>query len=273
VSGGDVVAAEVEALIAGLKHRFGHDFSGYGRASLHRRFQAALDRAPEPTLSALQGALLRDPDRLGPFLDAVSVPRTEMFRHPPTWRLLREQVIPRLATYPRPEVWVAGCATGQEVWSVAILLEEAGILDRCRIHATDLAPGSLRAAAEGIVEASELRTYTDNYQRAGGESAFSEYFSAAYGFARFRPELLRTVEFQAHSLATDGPFASVHLVLCRNVLIYFDPPLQSRAIGVLAASLVRRGYLCLGSQESLRFTGHASAFEPLQDPLRVYRAC
>lgn len=264
-------AAEVEALIQALLVRFGHDFRGYSRASLSRRLRAAQREFDVESLSHLQHRVLREDGAIDRLIGVISVPTTEMFRHPPTWRLLREQVVPRLLTYARPHIWVAGCSTGQEVYSLAILLEEEGLRQRCVIHATDLNRASLQRAKEGIVEADQVRLYTENYQLSGGQESFTRYFSAAYGLARIQPELLSGVSFHHHSLATDGVFAQTQLVLCRNVLIYFDQALQARAVGLFRESLVRRGFLCLGSRESLHFTGLDSEFGALEPGARVYQ--
>ena len=267
----DAEAAEVEGFVQAVFVRYGHDLRGYSRASLTRRLAVAVSRSPQDSLSRFQHDVLRSREAFTGLLDTLAVPATEMFRHPATWRLLRERVIPRLSSYPRPNIWVAGSSTGEEVYSIAIVLAEAGLLDRCVIHATDLSPAAVRSAREGIVPAESIKRYTENYQASGGVESFSQYFTAAYGLASLDPALRANVSFHQHSLAVDGPFGQMHLILCRNVLIYFDRALQDRAVGLFVQSLARRGFLCLGSRESLRFNAHGDAFDALDPTAQLYQ--
>jgi len=196
---------------------------------------------------------------------------SEMFRDPSYFKALREHVIPMLRTYPSPKIWVAGCSKGEEVWSLAILLEEEGLLEQSIIYATDINPEALRAAEAGIFELDQMAQYSANYQEAGGTRSLSDYYSAAYGSAIFRQSLKSHVVFADHSLATDSVFSEMHLISCRNVLIYFDRVLQDRAVKLFYESLVHRGYLGIGSKESLRFSPHARAFLEVVPGERIYQ--
>ena len=231
----------------------------------------ALGQLGLPNISALQERVLRDPTLFAQLLQYLTIPVSEMFRDPAYFLALRRQVVPVLHTYPSLTVWVAGCSTGEEVFSLAILLREEGLLERTRIYATDINPASLEKARQGIFPLESVRNYTANYQRAGGQRAFSDYYTAAYDAARFDPSLCADVTFADHSLATDSVFAETHLVSCRNVLIYFNRALQDRALGLFHESLCHRGFLGLGAKESIDFSGYAERFEVLSRAERVYR--
>lgn len=267
----DLLVAEEEALLVALQHRYGYDFGGYARASLRRRLQLACTRLGCVHLSELQGRVLRDPELLRELVATLSVQTTEMFRDPSMWRDLREQVLPVLASYPEVRVWSAGCSTGEEVWSLAICLHEAGLLSRARVHATDLDAGALARAAEAVRPAADAQAWTAAYQRSGGSESFGDYYTSAYGLASIRPELLERVVFAQHNLATDSSFGRMHLILCRNVMIYFGQDLRARALGLFDGSLVRRGFLAVGGRETLRFSPIADGYEPVTPDARLYR--
>ncbi|HSX70431.1 MAG TPA: CheR family methyltransferase, partial [Pseudomonas sp.] len=233
-----------------------------------RQAQAQLDC---PTISALQERILHDPKAFMQLLQFLTIPVSEMFRDPSYFLALRQQVVPLLHTYPSLKVWVAGCSTGEEVYSLAILLREEGLLERTMIYATDINPHSLEKAEQGIFALDHIRTYTENYQRSGGKGAFSDYYTAAYDRALFDKTLRDNVTFADHSLATDSVFAETQLISCRNVLIYFNRGLQDRALGLFHESLCHRGFLGLGSKESLDFSGYAQQFEALVRPERIFR--
>ncbi len=262
---------ELRLLMEAIYAKYSHDFRHYSGASLKRRVQHALKQLDCETISQLQSKVLHDPTVFGQLLDILTIPFTEMFRDPTYWLALRAQVVPLLRTYPSLKVWVAGCATGEEVFSLAILLHEEGLLERTMIYATDINPSVLDKAGLGIFPIAGVRQHTANYQAAGGTAAFSDYYSAAYGAARFDPELIRNVTFADHSLATDTVFSETHFISCRNVLIYFNRELQNRALGLFHDSLCHRGFLGLGSKESLDFSAFSDHFEPVARRERIFR--
>jgi chemotaxis protein methyltransferase CheR len=215
--------------------------------------------------------VLHQPESISELLQFLTVQVSDMFRDPEFFRALRERVMPVLATYPSIKVWVAGCSTGEEAYSIAILLQEQGLLDRSIVYATDINSASLRAAASGIYDLARLRTFTENHRRSGGSASLSDYYHAAGDSAIMDTGLRRKITFSDHSLATDNVFSEVHLVTCRNVLIYFDHALQNRALNLFAEALVARGFLGLGSKESLRFSEAAPLFTEVAVAERVYR--
>lgn len=266
-----VLDLEVRLLMEAIYARYNHDFREYSVASQKRRVLHAVEQLQCDSISALQGLVLRDARAFAQLLEILTVPFTEMFREPEFFLALRQQVMPVLHTYPSLKVWVAGCASGEEVYSLAILLHEEGLLDRSIIYATDINPAVLERARQGIFPISELQQYTRNYQAAGGTRGFSDYYTAAYGAARFDRELVKRVTFADHSLATDHVFSEAHLICCRNVLIYFNRTLQDRAIGLFLQSLCHRGFLGLGNKETLDFSAHGAAFETVASRERIYR--
>jgi chemotaxis protein methyltransferase CheR len=264
---------EQRALLEAIYLRWQHDFRQYAPASMRRRLRQAMAALGCTRLSQLQDRVLRDGEAFDRLLQYLTVQVSEMFRDPAYFRALREQVVPELRTYPSLKLWVAGCSNGEEVWSLAILLHEEGLLERCIVYATDINPQALARAEAGVFDRDSMPVFSRNYLAAGGRASLGEYCTAAYGGVLFDRKLKRQVVFADHSLATDAVFSEVHLVSCRNVLIYFDAPLQTRAIGLFRDALVRHGFLGLGSRESLRFSAHASAFEPFhpQADVRIYR--
>lgn len=262
---------ELELFVRALKLRHGYDFSQYAPASLKRRVRQLVQTHRAGTISALTTRLLHEPGFLGVVLEGLSVPVSEMFRDPDVFRALREQVFPVLASYPQINIWQAGCAHGQEVYSLAILLEEAGLYDRAQIYATDFNEAALRHAQEGIYPAKEAQLWSRNYQAAGGTHSLADYYSARYELLKLDRRLRRNVIFAHHNLVTDEVFCEAHLVLCRNVLIYFSDPLQDRTLALFRDSLVRGGFLCLGTRESLDFAPSAADFAPVDAALRIYR--
>src|SRR5690242_9063683 len=230
---------------------------------MKRRMSSAMTHFGCATLSQLQDKVLHDTAMFARLLDFLTVPVSEMFRDPAYFRALREHVVPLLRTYPSLKVWVAGCSTGEEVYSLAILLREEGLLSRTLIYGTDINPQVLQKAQAGIYEAERVAGFTENHRKSGGRSSLSDYYTAAYGRVVMDKSLKQHLVFSDHSLATDSVFAEVQLVSCRNVLIYFNPELQNRALGLFRDALCRRGFLGIGSKEALRFSAHAHAFEPL----------
>lgn len=262
---------ELRLLMEAIYARYNHDFRDYSGSSQKRRVANAMEQLGCESISALQGKVLHDPAVFHRLLEILTIPFTEMFRDPSFFLTLREQVVPVLKTYPSLKIWTAGCSTGEEVYSLAILLHEEGLLDRAIIYATDINPSVIEKAKQGIFPLANLPLYTRNYQEAGGAAAFSDYYTAAYGSARFDRELCRNVTFADHSLATDHVFSETQLILCRNVLIYFNRNLQDRALELFHSSLCHKGFLGLGSKESLDFSAHAERFEPVVKKERLFR--
>jgi chemotaxis protein methyltransferase CheR len=262
---------ELQLLLEAIYHKYHYDFRGYATASLKRRLTTAMSRFGCDTLSQLQGKVLHETDAFVALLEYLTVQVSEMFRDPPYFRSLREKVVPLLRTYPSLKVWVAGCSTGEEVYSLAILLHEEGLLDRTLIYATDINAQALQQAETGIYSIGRLAGFSENHTLSGGRSSLSDYYTAAYDRAVFDKRLKQHIVFSDHSLATDSVFAEVHLVSCRNVLIYFDKPLQDRALGLFHEALCHRGFLGIGSKESLRFSAQADHFDEFVPDDRIYR--
>lgn len=262
---------EVEGFVRALQQRHGHDFSGYAPASLKRRLLHVVQSNGYQNLSELTGRMLRDDALVSEIVSGLSVPVSDMFRNPNVFASLRTEVFPVLASYPRINIWQAGCAHGEEVYSLAILLEEAGLYERSQIYATDFSDAALARAQEGIFAAKEARGYAANYLAAGGQRTLSDYYHARYEHIKLDGALKRNIHFANHNLAADGVFCEAHLILCRNVLIYFNNTLQNQVLGLFRDSLVRGGFLCLGNRESLDFAPAASAFIPVNAKARIYR--
>jgi chemotaxis protein methyltransferase CheR len=262
---------ELHLLIDAIYLKYHYDFRGYSAASLKRRVRTAMGRLGCHTPSQMQDRILRDPATFTALLDFLTVPVSDMFRDPPYFRSLREKVIPLLRTYPSLKVWVAGCSTGEEVYSLAILLREEELLSRTFIYATDINPQSLQRAEAGVYDVDRIAGFTENHHKSGARSSLSDYYTAAYGRAVFDKSLRQQIVFSDHSLATDSVFAEVQLVSCRNVLIYFDRPLQDRAVGLFREALCRKGFLGIGAKESLRFSSHADAFVEVVREDRIFQ--
>jgi chemotaxis protein methyltransferase CheR len=262
---------EVRLLVEAIYLRWGHDFREYALASLKRRVLQACQRMNATSISALQERVLHDDAAFSELLQYLTVPVSEMFRDPAYFLALRRHVVPVLRTYPSLKIWVAGCSTGEEPYSLAILLQEEALLARTILYATDINTASLQKARQGIFPLDSMQAFTRNYQRAGGQRSFSDYYTAAYGGALFDKRLRESITFADHSLATDAVFSETHLVSCRNVLIYFNRSLQDRALGLFHESLAHRGFLGLGSKETLEFSSYASRFEVVSRPDRIYR--
>nr|WP_227494060.1 protein-glutamate O-methyltransferase CheR [Ramlibacter pallidus] len=258
-------------LVEAIFLRYGHDFRDYAQASLKRRVLQAQQRMGAGSISALQELVLHDAKAFARLLQYLTVPVSEMFRDPPYFLALRKHVVPVLRTYPSLKIWIAGCSTGEEPYSVAILLREEGLLDRTILYATDINHESLDKARQGIFPLDSMQAFTQNYQRAGGTRSFSDYYTAAYGGALFDKSLRENITFADHSLATDAVFSETHFVSCRNVLIYFNRALQDRALGLFHDSLAHRGFLGLGTKETLEFSAYGGRFEPVARRERIYR--
>ena len=262
---------EIDLFVEGIYRLYGFDFRQYARSSLGRRIRNAVEAEGTSTISALQDRILHDRDCFDRVLPRLSVNVSAIFRDPPFFLTFRTRVIPLLRTYPFVRVWQAGCSTGEEAYSVAIMLEEEGLYDRCRIYATDINGTVLRAAKTGIYPLDAMQKYTVNYIQAGGTRSFSEYYTASHDHAMFHPALQRNILFTEHNLTTDGNFNEFNVILCRNVMIYFNRQLQARVHELFYDSLVPFGILGIGSHETMRLTTHEHRYEPLTDGVRLYR--
>ena len=262
---------EIQLLLDALYRHYHYDFRHYARASIKRRLLQARSQWGYDSISDIQSAVLHDESILPRLLNFLTVQVSEMFRDPSYFRALREKVLPHLRTYPSLKVWVAGCSHGEELYSLAILFEEEGLSDKTIFYATDINPAALRAAQAGIYSLDRIRSFTDNHRLSGGHSSLSDHYTADYDRAIFSKSLRDRAVFSDHSLVTDAAFGEMHLISCRNVLIYFDRELQDRAVGLFEESLVRGGFLGIGSKESLRFSSHVDAFSEFVREEKIYR--
>ena len=262
---------ELQLLIDAIYLKYHYDFRGYATASLKRRLRTAMGRFSCQTLSQLQDRVLYDATLLPALLSFLTVQVSEMFRDPAYFRSLREQVIPLLRTYPSLKVWVAGCSTGEEAYSLAILLREEGLLARTLIYATDINAEALQTAEAGVYDVERIAGFTENHRKSGAHVSLSDYYTAGYGRAVFDQSLKKHIVYSDHSLATDSVFAEVQLVSCRNVLIYFNRELQDRSVGLFRDALCHKGFLGIGAKESLRFSAHAASFVELVREDRIFQ--
>lgn len=262
---------EIGLLLEGLYRARGFDFRDYSRTSIKRRILELMRAENVETISAFQAKVLHDPACLDRFLLGLSVHATAMFRDPSFYLTFRKKVVPLLRTYPTVQIWVAGCSTGEEVYSLAILLEEERLYQKCRIYATDISQSVLRKARDGIFPLAAMRDYTANYHQAGGTNEFSDYYTAHYDSVIFSPALKNNIVFSEHNLATDGSFNEFQVILCRNVMIYFNKDLQARVHNLLYDSLSMFGVFGLGNKESLKFTPRAAFYEHLNENDKLYR--
>src|SRR6267378_3890189 len=262
---------EIDLLLEALYRVHGFDFRDYSRGSIKRRILELMQAERLQTVSAFQNRVLHDPACLERFLFGLSVHATEMFRDPGFYLTFRKRVVPLLRTYPTVQIWAAGCSTGEEVYSLAILLQEEGLYPKCRIYATDISQAILRRARDGIFPLAAMREYTANYHQAGGVHEFSDYYTAQYDSVIFSASLKSNLVFSEHNLATDGSFNEFQVILCRNVMIYFNKELQARVHNLLYDSLSMFGVFGLGNKESLRFTPRADFYQHLNETDKLYR--
>lgn len=262
---------ELELLLEGIYRQYGFDFRNYALASLRRRMWNFMRNENVASISLLQDHILHDPAWLERFLYALSVNVSAMFRDPHFYRVFRKEVVPHLKTYPFIRIWQAGVSMGEEVYSLAILLQEEGIYDRCRIYATDINDAVLKKAKEGIYPIELMQTYTSNYIKAGGTRSFSDYYTAAYDRVILKSSLRDNVVFAQHNLASDASFNEFHVILCRNVMIYFNTELQAQVHNLLHNSLVMFGTLGLGAKETMKFSPHEYAYDEIDSAARLYR--
>jgi chemotaxis protein methyltransferase CheR len=261
---------EVKLLLEGVLMRYGYDFRDYALAPIKRSIASGMAGEGAPTISAYQERLLHDESCMQRFLSGVGVNVTSMFREAEVFRCIREEVVPRLRTYPSVRIWLAGCATGEEVYTMAMILEEEGFYDRSRIYATDMNEDHLALARTGSYPLERIRLDEAGYTISGGNGSISDFYSVAGHRARFRRDLQRNITWARHNLVTDGSFNEFHLIVCANVLIYFKPALQERAHRLFYNSLVRSGYLALGQRDSLVFCPESSKYEQVRDGVNLF---
>jgi chemotaxis protein methyltransferase CheR len=262
---------EIRLLLEALYLRYHYDFRNYAMSSIRRRLRQAREQLELPSFSAMQERLLRDPAMLPQLLRFLTVQVSDMFRDPDYFRAIRERVIPHLRTYPSLKVWIAGCSSGEELYSMVILFREEGLEDRTLFYATDINQEALQAAEAGVYAIERVQSFTANHQRSGGRTSLSDYYQAAYGRVSFDKSLRRNVVFSDHSLVTDAVFGEMNLISCRNVLIYFDNDLQDRVLGLFRDSLAHRGFLGLGAKESVRFSAEAASFADFVREEKIYQ--
>jgi chemotaxis protein methyltransferase CheR len=263
--------SQLQELLVAVFERYNIDFRSYAVSSLRRRVARQMHEEKLTSIPQLQARVLADPAVMARLLCGLTVHVTAMFRDPNFYLAFREQAVPLLRTYPYLRLWVAGCSSGEEVYSLAILLEEEGLYDRCRLYATDVSDQILDKARSGIFPLSQMQEYTRNYQRAGGQGAFADYYTADSDFAIIRSSLRRNVVFAAHNLVADTSFNEFHAIFCRNVMIYFNRSLQERVHGLFYDSLLTFGYLGLGKSENIRFTRYERNYEPVRAGEKLYR--
>jgi chemotaxis protein methyltransferase CheR len=267
----DIEDIEINLFLEAIFQRYGYDFRHYARASVKRRVQRLLEITGCTRVTEMIPRLLYDEGFSQTAIQGFSIAVTEMFRDPDFYRAFRQTVVPYLKTYPYLRVWHAGCAMGEEVYSLAIVLQEEGLYERATIFATDYNDAVLDKAREGIYSLKDMRQYSLNYLSAGGIRSFADYYHAKYELAIMDPALKRRITFASHNLATDGVFSEVQVIFCRNVLIYFDKDLQQRVLGLFAASLAPGGFLCLGSKESLQYSAAIDQFKTIDERASIYQ--
>jgi len=262
---------EIELFLQAIFLKYGYDFRNYGKAHIKRRVHHRMSVSGFNSVSEIIHKILYDPVFYQEVLQDLSITVTEMFRDPEFYLSVRKDVVPLLKTYPFIKIWHAGCATGEEVYSMAILLKEEGLLNRTQIYATDFNQLALQKARNGIYPIERIKEFTLNYQKSGGKASFSDYYNARYESVILNESLKENIVFADHNLVTDGVFGEMNLVICRNVMIYFDKALQNKVIRLFYDSLASGGFLCLGSKESLRFAEYASKFDTTSEKEKIYR--
>lgn len=271
MSAPDTKDIEITLLLEAMFQKYGYDFRHYSRAHINRRITNRMSLSGIPTVTEVQSRLLHDKQFASVILSDLSITVTEMFRDPEFYRALREKVIPVLQTYPFIKVWHAGCSTGEEAYSMAILLKEHGLYERSTIYATDFNQHAINQAKEGIFSNDMIKEYTLNYQLSGGLESFSNYYTADAEHVIMNKGLKKNIVWANHNLVTDSMFAEVHLVLCRNVLIYFDKELQDKVQHLFYDSLINGGILCLGSKESIRFSKISDGYQTVDSKQRIFK--
>ncbi|MFA8341516.1 MAG: protein-glutamate O-methyltransferase CheR [Rhodothermaceae bacterium] len=266
----EIEQLEYDLLLDTLSKRYGYDFSNYAKSSLKRQIKLFLEETGIPKISAIIPEIVYDESFAKLLVQNFSIPVTEMFRDPEIYLIFRNHIIPRLKKLPFIKIWHAGCATGEEVYSLAIILQEEGIYDKCQIYATDVNEEVLNKANEGIYEISTIKRSTANYNNSGGKYSFSKYYHSSYNSAIIDSSLKKNLTFARHNLVTDATFGEMNLILCRNVMIYFDKLLQDRVYGLFDDSLAYGGFLCLGSKENIQFSPLVDNYDEVIINSRIY---
>lgn len=261
---------EIDLLLEAVFRVYGYDFRDYNKAHIRRRILNRFEVSGLESISVMQHKVLYDHSFLNELLSDLSINVTEMFRDPSFFKAVRKIIVPRLETYPHVKIWHAGCATGEEVYSMAILLKEEGLLSASQIYATDFSAEAVEKAKSGIVTKDSVKLFTANYQKSGGKQSFSQYYTARYEYAKLNELLKENIVFSEHNLANDSVFGEMNMIICRNVLIYFNKTLQDKVIELFYQSLCPGGFLCLGSKESLQFSTLADKFKPLDKKEKIY---
>lgn len=267
----DNVDIEIELLLDAINMKYGYDFKGYSRAHIKRRVIRRLSLSGLSSILELAHKVIYDRAYFDNVLLDFSINVTEMFRDPVFYKKFRQEVVPILKTYPFIRVWHAGCATGEEVYSMSILLKEEGLLERAQIYATDFNDVVLQKAKDGIYPIEVIKEYTYNYQQAGGHASFADYYIAKYDSVIMESSLKKKIIFADHNLVTDGVFGEMNVIICRNVMIYFDKILQNKVVNLFHSSLANGGFLCLGIKESLKYIDLKNDFELIADKERIYK--
>ena len=267
----DIENLEIELLLEAVYKRYGYDFRNYAPESLRRRIKYFINKTEVRRTSELIPQLLYDYSLFKSMVYSISITVTEMFRNPLVYKVIREKIVPFLKTYPFVKIWHAGCATGEEVYSMAILLKEEGLYDRTQIYATDFNDYALEMAKEGIYPNERIKNHTANYQKSGSKRSFSEYYHSKYDSVIINKELKKNITFANHNLVTDSTFSEMHLIMCRNVFIYFNKVLQNRVFQLFYDSLIFNGFLCIGDKESLDFINVYEKFEEIATKEKIYQ--
>lgn len=270
-SDGELEKIEITLLLEGIYRRYGYDFRNYTYASIHRRIRHRIHMEGLTNVSALQERVMHYSDTFDRLLQDLVIPVTEMFRDPQMFHTFRKDVVPFLRTLPYIRIWHAGCSTGEEVHSMAILLHEEGLLDKTRIYATDISESALLRAKDGVIPIDRMKQYTKNYQEAGGSQSFSEYYASEHGIVILKPLFRSNIVFARHNLVTDRSFNEFHVIMCRNVMIYFNPRLRDHVHKLFYESLAEEGFLIVGSKESISFTPMSERYETWHDQHRIFR--
>ena len=266
-----ITDGEIAILLDDVLDTYGYDFTDYSKASLKRRINRLVLLDQFTDFAAFRNRITNDEEYFRRFVEEITVNVTEMFRDPLFYRTLREQVLPVLATHPLIRVWHAGCSTGEEVYSMAILLEEAGLLHKTLLYATDINPGVLEITKKGIFPLRNMKQYSENYIQSGGKNDFSDYYTAKYEWAKFDERFGKKMIVSTHNLVSDSSFNEFQLILCRNVLIYFEKELQDKALGLFDASIVKLGFLALGSRENLKYSAITANYQQLENKEKIWR--
>lgn len=266
-----ITSPQIDDLLGAVAQRYGYDFTEYSRASMQRRIDSFYIKGRHTSFADMKNRILKEAAWFMYFVEEITVNVTEMFRDGGFYKTVREQLLPVLATYPFIRIWHAGCSTGEEVYSMAVLLKEAGLLHKSILYGTDINQAVLEKAKTGIFPASQMQQYSENYIRSGGQEDFSSYYTANYSSARFDPSLAERMIFSTHNLVADASFNEFQLIVCRNTLIYFDRELQERVMQLFDKSLDSLGFLALGSKESLRFSTIAPHYKQLENREKIWR--